>query len=161
MTRTPDGRFLQAEVTSCGLNGGPLTAKGTYEARIACNLWAVGHTTGRVDGRSPKKRLRHHPYFTQTGKDREENGDQYIANMESGACAGFKYFLFDGSESTISVKGRGEGVFKVSVDPAGREIIASVPMNGCVAFTPITGKKALYFTYYGGDAADFTEFTIK
>ena len=24
LTRTDDGRFLQAEVTSCGLNGGPL-----------------------------------------------------------------------------------------------------------------------------------------
>ena len=33
-----DGTFTQAEITSCGLNGAPLKAKGSYEARIACNL---------------------------------------------------------------------------------------------------------------------------
>ena len=30
-----DGKIAQAEVTSCGLNGGPLQGKGRYEARIA------------------------------------------------------------------------------------------------------------------------------
>lgn len=34
------GVFKQAEVTSCGLNGGPLSGTGRYEARIACNLWS-------------------------------------------------------------------------------------------------------------------------
>lgn len=38
LERTPDGGFRQAELTSCGLNGGPLNGKGRYEARIACNL---------------------------------------------------------------------------------------------------------------------------
>ena len=89
LERTPDGGFKQTEVSSCGLNGGPLKGKGRYEARIACNLWANGHATGRVDGANPKKRLRDHPYFTQSGRDREEHGDQYIANMRDGATAGF------------------------------------------------------------------------
>ena len=103
---TPDGGFRQAELTSCGLNGKPLIGKGTYEARIACNLWAKNHETGRIDGKNPKKRLEAHPYFTQTGKDREENGDQYIANMRDGATAGFKYFTFDGTESKFRLHGK-------------------------------------------------------
>lgn len=38
-------RFYQAEVTSCGLNGGPLKDEGTYEARIACHLYSKYGTT--------------------------------------------------------------------------------------------------------------------
>ncbi len=160
LTRTPDGGFLQAEVTSCGLNGKPLFGKGTYEARIACNLWAKGHETGRVDGSNPKKRLALHPYFTQTGKDREDNGDQYIANMRDGATAGFKYFLFDGTEQTISVTGSGEGSFTVSTDPEGERIVATVPMNDKGTCNIPAGKQALYFTYRGTDVANFVSFTI-
>ena len=160
LERTPDGGFKQAELTSCGLNGGPLKAKGTYEARIACNLWAKGHETGRVDGKNPKKRLEAHPYFTQTGKDREGNGDQYIANMRGGATAGFKYFAFDGTESSISVKGRGTGKFLVSTDPDGEAFAAAVPVNGTGACNIPKGTHALYFRYEGSDAADFTAFTI-
>lgn len=36
----PDGSIPQIEMTSCGLNNGPLDGKGEYEARIACNLWS-------------------------------------------------------------------------------------------------------------------------
>ena len=102
-----------------------------------------------------------HPYFTQTGKDRIGNGDQYIANMYNGAAAGFKYFAFDGTEKIISVNGRGKGGFIVSTDPAGRNIIAKVRMN-CSARLKITaGIHALYFTYRGRDAADFISFEVK
>ena len=161
LERTPDGGFRQAELTSCGLNGKPLIGKGTYEARIACNLWAAGHTTGRVDGRNPKKRLEAHPYFTQTGKDRESDGDQYIANMRTGATAGFKYFTFDGTESMIEVNGKGRGKFLVSTDPEGRELVADVPVAGSAPFSISKGVYALYFRYEGSDAADFISFTIR
>ncbi len=162
LERTANGGFKQAELTSCGLNGGPLQAKGTYEARIACNLWAKGHTTARVDAAlNPKKALAEHPYFTQTGKDREENGDQYIANMRDGATAGFKYFAFDGTETTISIKGSGEGSFTVSTDPDGKNVVASVPINDKGACNIPAGKQTLYFTYRGTDAADFVSFTVE
>ena len=160
LERTPDGRFRQAELTSCGLNAKPLSGKGTYEARIACNLWAKGHTTGRVDGRNPKKRLRSHPYFTQTGRDREEQGDQYIANMRDGATAGFKYFSFDGTEKTICVTGRGLGRFLVSTDEAQCDPVAEVLVNGKADLKITAGVHALYFRYEGSDAADFMSFTI-
>lgn len=35
----PDGSIRQAEITSCGLNGGPLEGTGEYPAYIACNLF--------------------------------------------------------------------------------------------------------------------------
>ena len=160
LERTPDGGFRQAELTSCGLNRKPLIGKGTYEARIACNLWAKNHETGRVDGRSPKKRLEAHPYFTQTGKDRESDGDQYIANMRDGATAGFKYFTFDGTESRIEARGKGTGQFLVSTDPDSRETVAIVPMNSSSKLHIMPGVHALYFRYQGSDAADFMSFTI-
>ena len=104
LSRDADGNFLQAEMTSCGLNGGPLSGRGTYGARIACNLWsAVG--TGRYDGPHPKKTFAKHPYFTQEpGRDvSAEDGAaarQYIANMYDGAAAGFKYFDFSGGAAS-------------------------------------------------------------
>ena len=80
------GVFKQAEVTSCGLNGGPLVGSGEYEARIACNLWSK-KGVARYDKNFRKK---DHPFFTQSGHDRMEQGDQYIANMRDGSVAGFK-----------------------------------------------------------------------
>ena len=38
LTIEADGSIKQAEMTSCGLNGGPLKAEGTYPAVIACNI---------------------------------------------------------------------------------------------------------------------------
>ncbi|MCF0228268.1 MAG: family 43 glycosylhydrolase [Parasporobacterium sp.] len=154
----PDGTILQSEVTSCGLNPGPLRGKGKYEARIACNLWAAGHSTGRVDGSAPKKRLKDHPYFTQSGKDRNDNPDQFIANMSEGATAGFKYFIFDGTETRITVRGNGRGEFSVT---DGCKEIARVPVNSTQTFCIESGIHPLYFIYRGTDTADFLGFEIR
>lgn len=50
----PDGRIDQAEMTSCGLNDGPLQAEGTYPASICCQLTNghMPHAQQRV-ARSP------------------------------------------------------------------------------------------------------------
>ena len=67
-----NGTFLQAEMTSCGLNGGPLEGRGVYGARIACNLWSR-EGTGRYDcQRISKQRYKSHPYFTQEAKGMAE-----------------------------------------------------------------------------------------
>ena len=169
LERTADGGFRQAEVTSCGLNGGPLRGTGRYEARIACNLWAKGHATGRVDGPGPRKRLAEHPYFTQSGKDREENGDQYIANLRDGACAGFKYFDFRGNRGiSAEVRGKADGVLAVSLDADGREEVCTLPVHiqgegqTVEAASRIPdGVHALYFTFRGSGALDFLRFELK
>ena len=162
----PDGSIPQTEVTSCGLNGGLLPGKGSYPARIACNLSSAQgvcyYTKSEEIG--PE-----HPFFTQSGGDREKDGDQYIANLQNGAWAGFKYFAFTGEEKTVSVTVRGnasgtlcvttargdEPAAKILVTPSSDWTIFSAPL----AVKP--GKAPLYFTYHGDGAVDFTLFCIE
>ena len=167
LIQNPDGSFQQAEVTSCGLNGGPLKGEGRYEARIACNLWSRDGV-GRYDGSKPRKRLAAHPYFTQTGKDREDNGDQYIANMRDGAVAGFKYFQMDGEkELSVELSGKGSGKMEVSETPDFANA-ASIPVDVQGKKRTFSGKldvgtgtKTLYFRFQGAGAVDFLSFELK
>lgn len=161
LTRTADGHFLQAEVTSCGLNDGPLAGKGRYEARIACNLWSM-QGTGRYDIPNPKKVYADHPYFTQSGHDRTENGDQYIANMRDGAVAGFKYFCIEGATAiSIETRGAGQGVMEVSTSPNFTTLCASIPIGAENAPLKVQdGVHPLFFRYRGEGTIDFVAFTL-
>ena len=168
LERTPDGGFKQAEVTSCGLNGGPLPGKGKYEARIACNLWSK-EGTGRYDCPNPRRKFLVHPYFTQTGRDRECDGDQYIANMRDGSVAGFKYFeMCDASEVQITLRGEAAGVMQVSNSESFNTLCASieVTLNRQTAVFGGTlkteqGKCAFYFRFVGKGFVDFLSFELK
>ena len=159
------GVFRQAEVTSCGLNGGPLSGTGKYEARIACNLWSK-NGVARYDKKFDKKA---HPYFTQTGKDRMENGDQYIANMRDGAVAGFKYFGFGGEKRiSLTISGVCSGTVEVSHTPDFKAVIARIPVSAkCEqvnlegVFAPQKGTQPLYFRYTGEGAMNFHTFEMK
>ena len=168
LTILPDGSIPQVEVTSCGLNDGPLTGKGRYEARIACNLGAaVGMVKSDEAKKKDKKKLL--PYFTQSGEDREENEDQYIANLRHGSWCGFKYFAFDGSESklTVTIRGDAAGTLKVYTD---RDLppVTYVPVKPSDDWTSFSGKLTipagtapLYFVYEGGGSLDFAAFEIQ
>lgn len=165
LTRTDDGRFLQAEVTSCGLNGGPLRAEGQYEARIACNLWSKDGV-GRIDSFLSQWKLRKHPYFTQNGKDDDHGSTQYIANMRDGAVAGFKYFQFEGLAGIdIGFGGKCDGVVEVSTTPDFASVSARLPVRAqgrrSESGAPIDiedGVRALYFRFRGKGAMDFYSF---
>ena len=160
----PDGGFLQAEVTSCGLNGGPLEGRGSYPARIACNLWSRDGVC-RYDQPFPKKR---HPYITQRGRDDDRSAVQYIANMRDGSVAGFKYFRLQGARSiSVKVAGRCAGVMQVSSREDFATMAAELPIrangNECVAKTRLLlrdGVHALYFRYQGSGAADLISFEL-
>ncbi len=117
LTMRSDGGFDQVPITSCGLNGGPLKGEGEYEARIACML--KGPKGNRFYGIT--KRTCGNPYFTQGGKDREDNPDQYIANMRGGAVAGYRYFDFS-NPSSISLKVSGKGGGKMIVTADGKQV---------------------------------------
>jgi arabinoxylan arabinofuranohydrolase len=167
LKRGKDGRFLQAEVTSCGLNGGPLLGTGTYEARIACNLSSEKGTRFYFIF---KNRLLHRkdPYFTQTGKDREENPDQYIANLRDGAWCAFKSFdLKNPSRLGITYSGNARGKLLVSAERNGKPIaeLPLLPTHGKkaaaeAAVLPIQGVYPLYFRYEGKGHFDFFDFTL-
>ena len=169
ITILPDGSIPQAEITSCGLNPTPLRGRGEYEARIACNLWAKGGKTFAYLKTFEKDKKKLHPYFTQSGEDREEDGDQYIANMRDGATAGYKYFDFDGLNTiTVSLRGQGKGQMEVRLHPDGAPIALFSVHPGTawkqftgIVNTPVSGKQALYFTYSGEGYVDFNTFTLE
>ena len=168
ITILPDGSIPQAEVTSCGLGDGPLIGKGRYEARIACNLSSREGTFPYVRTHEKDKKGIH-PYFTQSGADREENGDQYIANMTDGAWAGFKYFNFAGDEQKISVtiRGTASGTLKVLTERGGicAAKIRIQPSDRysfhSADFEVSAGVWPLYFVFEGSGAFDFKEYTIE
>lgn len=160
----PDGSIDQVEVTSCGLNGGPLEGKGEYEARIACNLYSAKGCRFYSVFRG---REGAHPYFTQSGEDREHTPDQYIANMRDGATAGFKYFDFKGAnEISVKVRGSGTGELIVSTSEDGEPVakIKLAPSREWATFkAPLSvpdGVHALYFRYSGKGRIDFDRFTL-
>lgn len=160
-----DGSIKQVEITSCGLNGGALKGSGEYEARIACNLTAK--SGGKFYGGLAKSPAGDRPYFTQSGADREENPDQYIANFCDGATAGFKYFdVKDLKKIGIKIKGNADGLFTVT-DEKGA-IVAKIPVSPCESETAFygdyvgsDGKKALFFTFNGKGKCDkFTKIIL-
>lgn len=158
-----DGTILQAELTSCGLNDGPLEGMGRYEARIACNLASQEGVPMLVLTYDEK-----HPYFTQEGEDREANGNQYIANFRDGATAGYKYFQFAEANSfSITIRGEASGEILVSHDVHG-EACSSINITASeawkvyeAAFNPDKGKQPLYITFHGTGAIDMLEFEFK
>lgn len=168
LEQNPDGSFQQAEVTSCGLNGGPLRGKGRYEARIACNLWSRDGV-GRYDSAKPRKALAAHPYFTQSGRDREGDGNQYIANMRDGAAAGFKYFqIKDVSEIVLEIQGTADGELQVSEKPDFSVVNAHIPVKitgsriRCMGSLRIqNGVKALYIRFCGEGMINFYSFELQ
>ncbi|WP_407269958.1 family 43 glycosylhydrolase [Radiobacillus sp. PE A8.2] len=162
-----DGSIAQVEMTSCGLNGGPLHGIGEYEARIACHLMSA-EGAGRYGTYFGNVTFKNHPYFTQTGKDREHNPTQYIANMRDGAITGFKYFMIkELQEISVQVRATGAGEMLVSTS-LDAEHFAKIPIKKSKDYTNFStnvqlenGIMALYFTYKGTGKVDFKTFTLK
>ena len=104
ITIKPDGSIEQVEITSCGLNNGPLAAEGTYPAPIACNI-----TNGHMPHGSNKKYGEIFPHVTHEGDER------FIDEITDGTLIGFKYFDFKGSAKlTLTVRAKGDGYVTVS-----------------------------------------------
>lgn len=164
-----DGAFGYAELTSCGLNGGPLRGVGVYEARIACHLRSK---KGCASSAHPLVQHRGHPAFTQDGADREEAPDQHIENMRDGASALFRYFDFAQerpTQITLSVRGKAEGVMIVCDAETNGQQLACVPVSVssksqwqtcAAAFRAPEGVSALCFVYQGRGHVDFMSFTL-
>lgn len=139
----PDGHIPQVEMTSCGLNGGPLAAEGEYPALICCNLYnsricRYGHNAFRKMG----KRM---PYICCKNKER------YIEDICEDTVIGYKYFHFTGKE-TLSVCYRGYGSFTVKV---GQQVLGRLDLPAAdswhTASLPLSiqGVHALWLAYNG------------
>lgn len=163
--RFENGKFYQAEMTSCGLNGEPLSGKGIYPSYIACNLYGKKGTRFLSMIKHPKKG---YPYFTQEGGDREGGSDQYIANMCDGAVAGFKYFdLTETKEIIVNIKGKAEGVLHISTEEYGVPaaeipVVSSRKLQSLHASLKArAGRQPLFFKFKGKGSFDFVSFELK
>lgn len=103
ITICENGSIPQVEITSCGLNDGPLKAEGRYPAVIACNI-----TNGKMPHGSNRIYDNSFPNVTNSGDER------YIAEIKNGTCIGYKYFQLQGN-TKIGVTIRGTGKGKISV----------------------------------------------
>lgn len=164
---TPDVRIPQAELTSCGLNDGPLKGKGYYPAYIACNMfYPEGKDTKRAhnDAKHPDIRK---IKVVQEGGDGEQN-EGYIANFSDGAVAGFKYFDCQNlTRIAVDLRGYSQGEVSVRTKWDG-EKLGSVKINGDNIWKRFymdvnipNGTQALYFSYEGGGAPSFRGFLLE
>ena len=164
----PDGSIPQVELTSCGLNGGPLKAEGTYSAGIACNLY--GKVTPTYS--HPMAMMGRHPYITQDGPDYSpESGATppraYISNGKDGLVAGFKYFdLAGASRIAVRVRGTAKGVLYVRTAPKGKHLAAILisPSKDWTSYsaylTPCDGVHPIYLCYEGSGKLDILDFSF-
>ena len=153
-----DGTIPQVEITSCGLNGGPLKGKGVYPAYLACNLFTDTPSVYVGGDRFPK--------VMQDGRDGDEEPG-YIGNMQKSATAGFKYFDFRGvKQIRITVRGYAGGHFEVKTSWDG-EALAKIPVQYANVWETYTsdieipdGIGALYITYCGDGNASLLSFEL-
>lgn len=162
-----DGTIPQAEMTSCGLNGGPLSGIGTYSAAIACNLISSANAGKIIYGQSLKEIQ---PYiYEEHSTEGEPDAVHYIANMMDQAVAGYKYFFFEGvKEFRVCIRGNGKGVLTLYLDSDMEKKAGSVVIGeGNESWTTVSGQAdipdgvhGLFFQYTGEDAIDFKSFTF-
>ena len=110
-----DGSIPQVEITSCGLNGGPLIGRGQYPAYIACNLFTDKPCLFASEG---------FPKISQDGRDQDDGtplegienakDTSYITGIKENTTIGFKYFDFKGVKRvSITTRGYIKGDFEI------------------------------------------------
>jgi hypothetical protein len=155
-----NGRFLPAEMTSQGLYGKPLPLNVTYEAGIACVLYGK-HGAVKTTKAS---RLRD-PYITQTGHDREERPEQYVANVRNGSVIGYRYFDLSGARA-VRIRYRGCASGKLLVcdseqgDPIAQLPITPFGKESEAGLVNMSGVSALFFRFEGAGRFHLFSFII-
>lgn len=150
ITLLPDGHFVQAEMTSCGLNGKPLRTEGNYSAMIACHL-----TNGHMPPSDKVLEQADAPYLTN------EDDLRFATNLCDGSRIGFKYFQFDGEVSfSVCTRGTAEGLLHVRSDQEEFGVLTLSPSDTWETTTisfPAFGAKAIYLDYQGIGTFDLLE----
>jgi len=164
-----DGSIAQAEVTSCGLNAGPLEGHGVYGARIACHLTRNGKNVESL----PVHMKEIYPYFMQDEADMEPTPEavaadaadpvQYIANIQDGTRIGFKSFRCERTALvSLTVRGRVSGVLEA--EGAGEisiELDTDCWTKVDVNILLPDGMQALYFTFRGTGKMAWKNFELR
>ena len=154
----PDGTIPQVQITSCGLNGGPLEGKGEYPAYIACNIFNPAEKNFIVDIR--------HPRITQDGRDGDQEAG-YVANMQNDYTLGFKFFDFkDVKKISVTTRGYVYGSYEIRTKWDGPVLAKVTPIGSNIWESFSTdikipdGVGELYFTFVGGGTHQFKGFTL-
>ncbi len=158
LTIAEDGSIAQVQVTSCGLNGGPLVGEGEYPAYIACNFFT----------RDPERSVmdQNGPYVMQDGKDGDEEIG-YVSNIRDGSVIGFKFFdCKDIKKITLWVRGYMYGHFDVRTAWDG-EVLCEIHGYNTNIWTefsaPVSipdGIQELYISYHGGGEPSLKSFIL-
>lgn len=167
LTVNPDGSIDQVEMTSCGLNNGPLEGKGTYPAPIYCNLISRG-TSAKIDYQTMDRT--HLTYATEEGNGEETTRTQFITNIKDKTTIGYKYFQAENlTKITLAVRGGAVGSLSVSTDLEVKERLGEVKVELDetewtllqIEISPIDGVVALFFHYEGEGTLELKEFTLQ
>ncbi|MFT9450662.1 family 43 glycosylhydrolase [Liquorilactobacillus ghanensis] len=161
ITILKDGTIPQVEITSCGLNKGPLSDNGKYPAAIACMI-----TNGQQMPHGTPKEAEKENYPCVYSQENEH----YIKNISNNTKIGYKYFEFQVNDYqlTLNLRGAAQGYFIISTDELATKKIGklnvSLEPNWKEVTTDIkieTGINALFFTYIGTGKLDFLNMTLK
>ena len=151
----PNGDIPQVEITSCGLNGAPLVAEGTYPAIICCNL-----TNGKMPrGQCVDMTL---PHIIC------KNGERIISEIGNDTKIGYKYFLaggvFDFSVKYRTCMGKPNGKIKVYL---GENVACKIEIAPSEHWTEAKGTISaengtypLYIVYEGEGYIDIIDITF-
>ncbi len=151
----PDGSIPQVEITSCGLNGGPLKGEGEYPAYLACHIFSDSDDRHAPNGK-----------IVQDGGDGDENLG-YITGIHDGISAGFRYFDCKGVKKIgVTIRGYCGGEFRVKTAWDG-ETLATVKVISANIWQEFQsdisipdGVHAIYLEYKGGGNPQLKSFTL-
>jgi len=152
-----NGHIHQTEVTSCGLNNGPLKGNGVYPAVICCNL-----TNGKMPHSGNKKMKESIPYIGSG------EGMQMIRDISHQTFIGYKYFDMNNlKEISLTVRGKGNGSFRIHTALYG-PILASADVKDMDQWTKIhipvsgiEGTAPLFISFTGGGLMEMLKFELK
>lgn len=165
--RFENGKFYQAEMTSCGLNDGVLRGRGEYPAYICCNLYGKKGTKFLSMLKRPHFSV---PYLTQDERDYFYYGGdhkpmQYIKNVCDGTVVGYKYFdLSHTSQIDLKVKGKAKGRIEIwGKDKllGATDVIVSGEDTFSVKLDFASEKEPLYVKYFGNGNFSFYAFVLR
>jgi len=153
----PDGSIPQVEITSRGLNGGPLAGQGTYPAPICCNL-----TNGKMRHGSNNRRTYDAPMVTSL------DGERFIGNIGHKTLIGYKHFALGGKQRLIlKLRGSFKGEVRLLTDPEaepiGKADLVLTPdwQEFRLPFRIQKGTYPIYLRFVGKGKADLIEFTLE
>ncbi len=143
-----DGSIDPVGVTSCGLNGGPLSGIGTYPAAICCVLYGPG----MFGKRNP---MFGNPKVVQDGSDYnpaepadvdyEINVDTetsapecHVTDIKKGSVIGWRYFdMTDTKQVSFVIRGKAKGALTISSSMEGAAC-ATILFDGSEDWTEVT-----------------------